>query len=366
MMVKIDYGTRWSKVKKVLEEKNADVYVSKLEGNMRYLALSDTPYHPASFGIVSYVLIPLKGEPVAITPCLEEFRAKDMLPIKNIKIFGDYPLIPSDGKKRNDLLKKVLTELTVKKVLFDSKENIDGFEIEEYDAVGKLRLQKEKEEIVRIKKAVSISDSAYEYLKNRLLNEGEMEREVARKLENYMRKKGIESVSFPAIVASGKNSAYSHHDNSSKKIKNGESVIVDYGACYEGYCSDITRTFMIGKIPKKLKEIYNIVLEANKKAISAARKGAEYKEIDEAARKVINESGYGRYFVHSTGHGIGLEVHESPRIAPTSEGKVSEGEVFTIEPGIYLPGLGGVRIEDMVYIGDDGTEVITKAEKKKI
>jgi len=365
-MGKIDYRSRWSKVKKILEEKSADAYVSKIEGNMRYLALSETPYHPASFGIVSYVVIPLKEEPVAITPCLEEFRAKDMLPIKNIKIFGDYPLIPSDGKKKSELLKKVLTDLNVKKVIFDMKENIDGFEIEEYDAIEKMRLQKDKEEIERIKKAVSISDSAYDYLKNRLLIEGEKENDVARRLENYMRKQGIESVSFPAIVASGKNSAYSHHDNSPKKIKNGETVIVDYGACYKGYCSDVTRTFTIGKIPKKLKEIYNIVLEANKKAICAARIGAEYKEIDEAARKVINESGYGRYFVHSTGHGIGLEVHESPRIAPTSEGKVSLGEVFTIEPGIYLPGIGGVRIEDMVYIGEDGTEVITKAEKKKI
>ncbi len=366
-MGKINYERRWNKVRDVLDEKGADAYVSKIEGNMRYLVCSDLPYHPASFGLVLYVVIPKNGEPIGLTSSLEEFRARELLPIKNIKIFSPYPLVPSDAKKRPELLKKVLSELKVKKALFDEKEDVEGVKVEEDNVIAELRDIKEPEEMARIRKAAKISDDAYVELEERFIAIGEEEQEAARRLENYMRKEGgIQAVSFPAIVAAGRHSAYSHHDNSHSKIKKGDMVIVDYGACYEGYCSDMTRTFAIGKVPPKLKEIYNIVLEANLKSIRAATNGADYKAIDDAGRKVIDEAGYGRYFVHSTGHGVGLEVHELPTISPTAKGKAKVGEVFTIEPGIYLPGVGGVRIEDMVHISDDGTEVITKAKKRRL
>jgi Xaa-Pro dipeptidase len=177
--------------------------------------------------------------------------------------------------------------------------------------------------------------------------------------------KNVQAVSFETIVATGVHAAYSHHDNTNSKIKNGDMVICDFGVYVNGYCSDMTRTFPVGSASEDLINIYNIVFEAQAKAIKSVKEGKPFNIVDTAARGVIKEHGYAKYFVHSLGHGLGLEVHEAPAgINVGTKTKMKKNCTFTIEPGIYKPGLGGVRIEDDVLITGRGAELLTKYPKK--
>ncbi len=187
--------------------------------------------------------------------------------------------------------------------------------------------------------------------------------EVAAELEYRIRKNGGTGPSFPFIVASGHRGALPHGVASQKKIAAGDFVVVDYGAIYAGYASDETCTFVVGEPTKKQKKIHAIVREAHDRAIAAIKPGASLKRIDGAARTYIERQGYKKYFNHGTGHGIGLAVHEPPRVSFLSDEKAIEGMVITIEPGIYLPGWGGVRIEDTVIITKKGGEIITEMNK---
>jgi Xaa-Pro aminopeptidase len=195
---------------------------------------------------------------------------------------------------------------------------------------------------------------------------GMTEKEVALRLEVIMREHGATSSSFDTIVASGWRSALPHGVASDKVIEKGDLVTLDFGAYYQGYASDITRTVMMGKPTAKQKEIYQIVLEANKKAIAGVQPGKTGKEVDAIARNYIKEHGYGEYFGHSTGHGLGMEVHEKPLVSTRGEEALVPGMVITIEPGIYIPDLGGVRIEDDLIVTESGYENITNVSKEII
>lgn len=233
------------------------------------------------------------------------------------------------------------------------------------DVVEKLRMVKTKEEIDTLKAAASISDKAFTHILE-FIRPGVTEMEVNNELEFYMRRQGAISSSFNTIIASGFRSALPHGVASGKTIEKGDLVTLDFGAYYEGYGSDMTRTVAVGEPDPELRNIYEIVLEALNRGIQACKLGASCREVDEVARDFITEKGYGDRFGHGTGHAIGLDIHESPYFSAKSEDVLETGMVMTVEPGIYLPGKGGVRIEDDVVITEDGFEVITHSPKDLI
>lgn len=231
--------------------------------------------------------------------------------------------------------------------------------------VEKIRLIKTPSEIKILKVAADIADAAYKHILE-FIQPGRTELEVSNELEFFMRKAGATSSSFDTIVASGVRSAMPHGVASTKVIEKGDMVTLDFGAYYNGYISDITRTLAVGEPPEKLKEIYQIVLDAQLKGVEQIRSGLTGKEADAICRDYIAANGYGDGFGHSTGHGIGLEVHEGPALSSKSDIILEPGMVVTCEPGIYVPGLGGVRIEDDLLITEGGNEVLTHSTKELI
>lgn len=228
-----------------------------------------------------------------------------------------------------------------------------------------LRMIKSKDEIEKIKKAASIADNGFSHLLN-FIKEGMTEREIALELEFFMKKQGASGLSFETIAASGNRSSLPHGAASEKVIKNGEFLTLDFGCIYQGYCSDMTRTVAIGDVSSKMIDIYNIVLEANMRVLKSIKEGIACKDIDAIARDYIREMGYGDNFGHGLGHGVGREIHEAPRLSPASDTVLKSGMVVTDEPGIYLPGEFGVRIEDLVLVTEDGLEVLSKSPKELI
>ncbi len=235
--------------------------------------------------------------------------------------------------------------------------------IDTTDVLENMGLIKDASEINAIKKACAISDEAFERILG-ILKPGIAEKEVAAELEYQMKMLGASKEAFSTIVASGWRSALPHGVASEKKLEKGDLITFDFGAFYDGYCSDITRTVVLGKATAKQKKIYNIVLRAQRAGIRKVKKGVTGKEVDAASRNIIKRAGYGDYFGHGTGHGIGLEVHAGPRVSPLGEQTLDSNMVITIEPGIYLPGWGGVRIEDDVVVRPQGAVVLNKATKK--
>lgn len=231
--------------------------------------------------------------------------------------------------------------------------------------VEKLRMIKDQAEIDIIKEAAQIVDDAFEHILT-YIRPGVSELDVSNELEFFMRKRGAISSAFDTIVASGERSALPHGVASEKRIEQGDFVTLDYGAYYKGYCSDTTRTIAVGEPSDKLKEIYAIVLEAQQRGVAQIKQGMTGKEADAITRDYIHSKGYGEFFGHSTGHGLGLEVHEGPTLSIRSVDTLQPGMVVTVEPGIYLSGVGGVRIEDDVLITKEGNEVLTHAPKELI
>ncbi len=233
------------------------------------------------------------------------------------------------------------------------------------DVVKELRIIKTREEITVIEAACGIADTAMMVALEEI-SPGKREREIAAKMEYAMKMNGAEKVAFDTIIASGPRSALPHGVASDKRIERGDLVVIDEGALYRHYHSDMTRTIVVGSPNAKQKEIYEIVLEAQRKGVEAARPGMTAKELDTVVREVINEYGYGDHFIHSTGHGVGLEIHEWPRVSQADDTELKPGMVITIEPGIYLPKFGGVRIEDTLVITENGARRLTKMERELI
>jgi Xaa-Pro aminopeptidase len=231
--------------------------------------------------------------------------------------------------------------------------------------IEKLRLIKTDAEIKILKVAADIADAAFKHILD-FIGPGKTELEVSNELEFFMRRAGATSSSFDTIVASGHRSALPHGVASDKVIEAGDIVTMDYGCYYNGYVSDITRTIAIGEPDAKLKEIYDVVLEAQLLGMAGIKPGLTGKQADAITRDYITEKGYGEYFGHSTGHGIGLEIHEGPGLSMKSDVILEPGMVVTCEPGIYIPGLGGVRIEDDTLITKDHNEALTHSTKELI
>ena len=225
-----------------------------------------------------------------------------------------------------------------------------------------LRIIKEPEEIELITRAVAIGDRAFEHIES-IIRPGMTEKQVAWEIEKFLREHGSQSMSFDVIVAAGANAALPHHAPADRPIQEGESIVMDFGARVEGYTSDLTRTICLGTPVDKFKKVYDIVLGAQLSTIALIKEGMSGKEADSFARTVIKEAGYDEYFRHGLGHGVGLQTHEAPRLSYLSGDMLQSNMVFSIEPGIYLPGWGGVRIEDLGVLEGGKVKVISRARK---
>jgi len=274
-------------------------------------------------------------------------------------------------------IERAAKELDLKKIGFEAA----FVSVEMYDALvrrfrsmvklvsfGKelesLRACKEIREIQVMKKAAAIASAAFAEIV-REIKPGWTEQEVALQLEVTARRAGAEQLAFETIVASGENAALPHAKPSNREIRNGDFVVIDFGVKYQGYCSDETCTVAIGELTAVQKNAYRAVLRAHDEAIAFIRAGVAAADVDALTRRVLGEE-YGRYFTHGTGHGVGLDVHEAPRIAPSSQDILTAGMVVTVEPGLYFPGLWGIRIEDTVLVKKNSCEIITKMNKKLI
>lgn len=269
-----------------------------------------------------------------------------------------FELLTEKGR-RTDTLRSFVKKQGILRLGFESSvsyefyQTLEGLGVTPVPQTGlieKLRLIKDKEELDNIVTAVRRAEVAFLKVKP-WIRPGVTEREAALRLELLLKKAGCKDIPFDIIIASGKHSSMPHAQPTGKKIEKNDFVIIDWGGEAGGYYSDMTRTLLMpGQAsPEKLR-IYYVVNEARRKAISAVKAGMKCRDVDAVARDFISKEGYGDFFGHGTGHGVGLEVHEAPRVSRTSSERVSEGMVFTVEPGIYVPGLGGVRIEDMVHV----------------
>lgn len=232
-------------------------------------------------------------------------------------------------------------------------------------AFNNLRMIKKPWELECLRKAESIGDAAFANLL-KIIKEGMTELDVVAELEYQMRKCGGQGTSFDTIAASGLNSSMPHAVPSEKKLQNGDFVTMDFGCRYNGYCSDMTRTIVIGKADEKQKELYNLVLRANLEAEAALHAGLRGCEVDKVARDIIDSSIYKGCFGHGLGHSVGLFIHENPRLSPGDSTVLQPGMIETVEPGIYVPGFGGVRIEDMVIVTENGFENLAHSPKELI
>jgi Xaa-Pro aminopeptidase len=265
-------------------------------------------------------------------------------------------------------LREITTQYGVEKLWFDEssltieglkKLRKQGLRLKGHrDLVGELRQRKDDRELKRIREAVRRAEESLREMK-KYIRPGARECDLALMLEMLMREKGARKAAFDTIVASGRNGAMPHASVTDRRIKEGDLVTIDFGAEADGYFSDITRTYCVGRPTPRQREIHVLVLAAQTAAIRGVRPGITCKAMDAFARDVIREAGHGDHFGHGTGHGIGLMVHEAPALSPLSKERVAEDMVFTAEPGIYIPGWGGVRIEDMVVVTESGARILT-------
>ncbi|MBS4209630.1 Xaa-Pro peptidase family protein [Bacillus sp. FJAT-50079] len=284
----------------------------------------------------------------------------------------DFHIVQHSGSLIKEVAEKV-KELGIRKLGFEQdhmpyaiwheyKEAVDAELVPVSNCIENMRLIKTNDEIGVIKEAADIADAAFKHI-TEFIKPGLTELDVANELEFFMRKCGATSSSFDIIVASGVRSALPHGVATDKIIELGDMITLDFGALHKGYVSDITRTVAVGEPSAQLKEVYDVVLEAQLHAMEQIKPGMTGIEADALARDIIAAKGFGKQFGHSLGHGIGLEVHEGPGLSFRSKVKLEKGMVVTVEPGIYLPGIGGVRIEDDIVITETGNETLTHSTK---
>jgi Xaa-Pro aminopeptidase len=251
---------------------------------------------------------------------------------------------------------------------YDSIKSVEGIEAEwvlTRKAVEDIRAVKDAEELEKMRKAVALGDDGFNYLCS-VLRPGMTEREAAWELEVYLRTHGADALSFDPIIASGPNGAMAHHRPGDRVIQRGEPIVIDMGVMIDGYCSDLTRTISLGNSNAKFAEVYEVVRRAQQAALDGIHAGMSGVDADALARKSIEGAGFGENFGHGLGHGVGLAVHEAPSAGRLSKDTLPDGATLTVEPGVYLPGWGGVRIEDLVVVGEKGVDVLSRAHKNPI
>ncbi len=242
---------------------------------------------------------------------------------------------------------------------------LDGELLAPSDPVAELRKVKDPQEVEHIRRATKLTEAALAALLEEV-RVGMTERALALRLEVLMREMGAQRAAFDLIIAAGENAALPHYQPADRAIAEGDLLLLDVGTKADRYCSDMTRVFAVGRVPRELAAVYETVLAANRAGIAAVKAGKTGVEVDAAAREVIAQAGHAEHFGHGLGHGVGLEVHEGPSLSPRSTDTLAPGMTTTVEPGIYLPGTGGVRIEDLVVVTQDGCEVLTSFPKDRL
>ncbi len=288
-----------------------------------------------------------------------------------------YEIVTIGSGGYEEAINEILKNDNVKRLGFEAKDMLyskyrelkDKLNVDELvpvnDEITRLRRIKTSREIEYIRQAESIGDKVFAEILD-FIRPGMTELEIAARIEYLLKVYGAQRTSFPAIVASGVNSSMPHTVPTEKKIEYGDFLTMDFGCVYNGYCSDMTRTIVIGKASDRQKEIYNLVLKAQLAALEAIKPGLKGKEIDKVARDIIYNAGYEGCFGHGLGHSVGLFIHEEPRLSQNEEDIIEAGMVETVEPGIYIRGFGGVRIEDLVVVTGDGYENLTHSDKTLI
>jgi len=344
-----------------LPEKELDAVLISAPENRRYLS--------GFTGSAGYLIIS-KERAVLVTDSRYTEQAAAQSPeFQIVQARGSWDwlidLLKETGHKRLGFESQSMTVATYQNILDALKQDEALTQVSLIAASGiaeQQRTIKDADELAMLQKAIDASDAAMEAVCPQI-QEGMTEREVAWRLEMAMRNFGSDGLSFDTIVASGPNGAMAHHQPSDRPIASGEPIVIDMGARVGGYCSDITRTVVVGEPDDIFRKVYDVVLGAQLTAMHTVQTGMTGEECDGLARTVIAEAGYGDNFGHSLGHGVGLAVHENPRVGPKSPDLLEPDTVFTLEPGIYLTGWGGVRIEDIVILGNEGATPLSKASK---
>ena len=332
------------------------------DGACFYITSRANIFYYSGFTSEDAALIITRDRQILATDSRYLVQAKTQSPGFEIFNVANGSPIKAAAPKRIGFESNYLTYAEFKKL----ETSADGAELFAADnEISSPRRIKDEGEIKKILAAEALGDAAFSYVLN-IIHAGMTEKEVAYEIESYMRKNGASGTSFETIVASGVRSALPHGTASDKIIENGDFVTMDFGCVLDGYCSDMTRTVVIGRASERQKEIYNVVLSAQKAAIKEISAGKKCSDIDAAARKIIEDAGYGKYFGHALGHSVGIEIHEMPCFSPKSKDLAETGNVITVEPGIYIEGFGGVRIEDVVAISPKYAANLTKSEKDLI
>jgi Xaa-Pro aminopeptidase len=353
----MDHAGRLNKVRAALELADVDGLLVTNLTNVRYLT--------GFSGSNGQVLVK-SDRSVFFTDPRYEARAGDLVQGADIAMYSNKltDVLPDHLNGSHRLGVEASTMTLVEHSEID--EALEGVElVSTKNLVEDIRRIKEPAEIELIKQAVEISDSAFDWVLDRL-TPGATEREIGLDLEVHMRREGADEIGFDPIVGSGPLSAHIHHTPSDRAFEKGDLVLLDFGAAVGGYRSDLTRTVVLGPATEEQRAQYDIVREAQTRAISAIREGVAGKVVDAAARDFITETGHGDDFGHGLGHGVGLDIHESPRLSRISEHILSAGDVVTVEPGVYVRGSGGVRIEDCVLVTSEGAEVLGRAPKERL
>ena len=345
------FRRRYAKCREVMAQRDLDCIVVFPSTNMYYL----TGFMEEPLERLLVAILPRASEPLFIVPELYEKQVKASTWITDVRAWKDNE---DPGKLLNEVLRSLsladgkialdtkmwarfflmFLNVAPKAVYSDASEVVDG-----------LRAVKSKEEIKVMEESASLADRVVKKIIESCAV-GSSEKEIASLIELEFRKRGVESIPFRPIVASGPNGAFPHHRAGGRRFKRGDAVVLDLGAAYKGYCSDITRTIFIERCGSKEKEIYEVVRQAQQLAFESIGEGVEARRVDRAARTHISSKGYGEKFIHRTGHGVGLDVHEAPYIWKGNTEILKSGMTFSVEPGIYLPDRFGVRIEDIVAV----------------
>lgn len=354
------YLNRISRVQGLMGDLNVDYMLIGPTSNMFYLTGKKTVVDER----LQLIVIPKKGMPVLLLP--EMYREK----FRELELGGFFKLkYWKDTENSYSLLKLALAERGFK-VAVDEQlwtghflNIMECFSKAEYigasGILGLLKMCKDPTEIELMLAAGKIIDEVMSQMVD-VIRPGISERKVAHLIETQIREAGADDIAFKPIVASGPNSALPHHSPTDRELKAGEFVVMDFGAVYKGYCSDMTRTFFLGKANSRQREIYDIVKAAYDAGYKEVVKGKKIEDLDLAVRNVISSAGYGEYFIHRTGHGIGIEVHEDPYIMGGNTNVLENGMAFSIEPGIYIPGEFGIRLENIVVVNDNAPLELNK------
>ncbi len=357
------YGMRIAAIQKQMMAQQVSHLILGPSANLFYL----TGLSPMPDERLQLLVIPAQGEPALVLPELYRTMVEEAGGGWTLYTWGD-------GQPPEQALQKLLAGVTKAAVdeqlwamhllqLLPFLQNAQL--VEASQVVGEVRMHKDSQELQLLKKAAELADAVVPWVIPQL-HEGITEKQVAFLIERCMREAGAEGISFRPVVGFGPGSADPHHTASDLPLQKGQMVVMDFGCKWKGYCSDMTRTICFGKATPEMRQVYEIVLAANRAGFAAAKAGTPCEQVDAAARKVITDAGYGEYFIHRTGHGLGLDDHEETYIVAGNRRPLEEGLVFSIEPGIYLPGRFGVRIEDIAAMTPEGVWCLNECPRELI